>query len=1028
MTGLKNTRYIGRQQEIQQLMEFARNALSGKGGVIFVTGEAGIGKSALVKEVWRALREEAPPRIFAFGQCHNASATFLPFCQIVEDLLTPGAPFDVKDAALKVIREIGSDVVNVFFPSDAAAIIANALPAIPSIAEPADLEQMQVFGWYAQMLKAVAQHVPLVVCLEDMHAADMSSLNLLLHLGRELDGARVCIIVTLLTHDTPAEILFKQIRHTLERVHLFSRYSGKVGTGKLLERITAELQGYGAQELSLSALKKTPKELEKAAHFVHDYLLASYGTNFSDRFEHFLVTRTAGNPLFLKEMLKNFEEKGQIAATVSHVAPDSFWRLSSIIERIEGFFEKIEHVTEERVGRIDGELRTILDAASVCGSEWSAELLARVLECDESRLLATIADTFVAAHDLFEDRGTRTLPDGRVLHRFSFCHALIRDEVYAHVAAAEKASLHARIGEQLERMFPDDARDIAADLAWHFCHAHVAGKAVSYCLKAAKNANARYGASEALYFGEMGLEMLRAHVGEFAEQVSADSQWRLVLELSKAAEAMGDREDESERLRMGIAYVEDHLPVAHLADEQLRADVYAQLGKLYYRQGVNMPEAIRYCEMALDIYERRDQKMPMFQTLYQLANVYPYVRETDALPTPHEKSIEVFEKCLSLAEQLRDIPLQVRCASSLSVKLIGIDFTQAERYARQALSLANTPETCDAYVLIKALNAMAAACRENGKFLTGIRYLEHALERAKILGDVLLEAAISNDLGFDYGRYINFQPQAQAALENSLAIRMRVEVSQSATLANLGWMLTRQGKWREAEAHFRKALIASNERSEAIYRGNIGRLYELQENYAQAEMEFLYRLEVLEKYRDARNLFGYTELTLNYALLGDEEQSRRYMEVARTLYEHENRPRRKWWCLYEIADGHRMLGAFNAAKSACQQSLKWFTEEVEDAENVLYLAEARLVMGKILVDTGSYEDALAFLEHARAALERCQHYALGDALLYLGKAYQGRENHAAAREYLTRAIGEFQRLELHHKQREAEVARQRPEQ
>jgi tetratricopeptide (TPR) repeat protein len=176
---------------------------------------------------------------------------------------------------------------------------------------------------------------------------------------------------------------------------------------------------------------------------------------------------------------------------------------------------------------------------------------------------------------------------------------------------------------------------------------------------------------------------------------------------------------------------------------------------------------------------------------------------------------------------------------------------------------------------------------------------------------------------------------------------------------------------------------------------------------------------VLEQQQRSHNLFGYTGIAQNYALSGDEAQSRHYLEAAYTLFEEEPRPRRKWWCLYEIADGYRMLKEYDTAKTACQKSMEWFLNTAENAEDLIYLAGARLVMGKILVETEEHQEALSYLNKAKTAFETCRHYALGEAWFYLGKAYQGIGDHQA-REYIKRALAEFQRLKLQHKASKAQ--------
>jgi len=107
------------------------------------------------------------------------------------------------------------------------------------------------------------------------------------------------------------------------------------------------------------------------------------------------------------------------------------------------------------------------------------------------------------------------------------------------------------------------------------------------------------------------------------------------------------------------------------------------------------------------------------------------------------------------------------------------------------------------------------------------------------------------------------------------------------------------------------------------------------------------------------------------------------------------------------------------AKTTCRKSIEWFLNNAENAEDLIYLAGSRLVMGKILVETEEHQEALSYLNKAKSAFETCQHYALGETLFYLGKADQGVGDHQA-REYINQALSEFHRLKLHHKAREAQ--------
>ena len=1051
MTRADETIFVGREEELQDLVEFARQAVSGKAGVAFVTGAAGSGKTALLEACLRRLRQADARVIVAAGRGKSGSASYFPFRALLADLLLssslePPQRDLIREAARAAVQEIGAAGVNLFFPPPAAKLLGfDAPPEASDRLLRKDLEQVQLFGWYGQIIKTLARQCPFVLVLDDLHQADLSSLLLLRHLGRELTDAPVLLLAAYRPPETRPDSWLSHLKQAI--AHLLpsgTPHPHEPAPEPLLAQIQTELAQRGAKVCALDVSLEPPEQQAKIARFVHACLLAKYGTHFSDEFEAFLIEISEGNPLFLLETLLDFEEKGRIKPR-SDAQQD--WELPTEFEFIRNFPETVADVINRRFMRLAAPLREFLECASAHGEVFRVEALSPDVQASYEETLAKLC-----AHRFLVAGADQTLPNGTCLHEYAFRHPAIREWIYGQLPADRKARIHADTGLRLEQLYEPDTAEIGAELAAHFYHGAVPEKAVSYCLQAAAGANCRYGTPEALHFGLMGLNAVETDGSTFTPEMAAAHKWRLLLELSKAEENGGDHQAQENHLRRGIAYLEQNLPVLHVTEEELYADAYRQLGKLQARQGVNRQEAQEYLEEALYIYEKHQRRKDAAEVLLLLGTLFPA-----------GEAFALLERSCAMAAELRDVDLRIRCLQRLTEKYAECDFTLAENCARQAFQLLqdlrSTPlslpvnggryaeerkvssprlrgdkggwcvspvlaaaEQPEPYLQIKVLTLMASICRENGKFQTGLGHLETSLEIARRLGDILLEAVLLNELGFDYGRFATFQDKARATLEQSLALRSRAGFDQSAPLYNLGWLFTRQGRWQEAETCFRKALNASGESDQAVYRGSIGSLYEFQEKYAQAEMELLYRLEVLEKSAPAPNLFGYTGIAVNYALEGHETQSRHYLEIAQTLFERETRPRKKWWGLFEIAEAYRMLKDYATAQTACQQAIEWFQNQAEDAENLIYLAEARLVMGKILVDLGQPQDALALIEKARAAFETCQHYALGETLFALGKAQQGLGESSRAKEYFTAALAEFRRLELHHKAREAQAA------
>ncbi len=177
-------------------------------------------------------------------------------------------------------------------------------------------------------------------------------------------------------------------------------------------------------------------------------------------------------------------------------------------------------------------------------------------------------------------------------------------------------------------------------------------------------------------------------------------------------------------------------------------------------------------------------------------------------------------------------------------------------------------------------------------------------------------------------------------------------------------------------------------------------------------------------------LLDYSLPCLNYAMAGKIAECKELLAESQTMYAQENFPLWQWEYSYYVAETYRILGEFEPAKRFCQQALEGFLHHAEDPEDLIYVADARLIWGKILVDTGEYQEAIAALEKVRETCAAYHYYALGETLLYLGKAYQGLGGPIFLRQAktcLSEAIAEFQRLQLHHKEHEAqEVLRTLP--
>ena len=1004
--------FAGRENELQELTAYAREALAGKAGVLFISGEAGMGKTTLVTELLRRLTVEYPNLITLSKKCTLEGVSYLPFRGILEDLLERRSEVKisgevarkgekVKDTVIDVIKNVGADVLSVFLPQTVAGITEKGMLSVfgqffskrqkdlGGLVAPKDLEQIQVFGWYTRVMKNIADKFPLALFIDDLHWADASSLNLLLHLGRELEGSRILVIGTYRSHD--------------------------VAPNALLTQITAKLGRYGAKAFSLDVSQEQPSAQQRAAQFVRDYLTSRYQTNFSDRFERLLADRTEGNALFLTELLKNMEEKGEI------VQDGGAWRLTAQISGLADLPERVEQTIKERVDRVTQFSKTLaetLECASVEGDDFIAQVIAKVKERDDMQLLEELTDQLMSAHQLIYERGGKSLANGSRIHEFAFKHNLIREYVYHHLPKTKRELLHVKIGDCLERLYAPNADEIAAQLAVHFYHGYVPEKAVSYGLKAAQDANARYGAAEAVRFAKMGLEALETRKAALPPNEYAETKIRLLLELAKAEENGGNPQEQKDHIQAGIECLEKNISLLEGIAEILSAIVYFQLGKLYTKNVSKKQFAKNYLEKALSVYEQHSDQKNVAETLYLLGDVYPFIQPFKGEPPSREKGKDAVKRSLFIAESLKDVELQSKCLSSLAWKYAGTPY--AEECSIKALELSKTIGELNKSL---ALLARAKVCRHQKKHKTGIQFLEEALQIALKNGDILLEVEILSCLGNDYGAYVYLQKESKETIEKSLLIRERLGIKHADSFCILGAWFAKQGKWKHAEDYYQKAIIESREMSQAYYKFNLGIFYMLCEQYDKAAKEFLDQLKIIQRHDLSLPSFeDCAKIALNYLLLGNYTEFKKYMDGADFFSKQEELPSNKVRYERTTAEIYRILGKLETAKNYCQHSLDWFLTNADDPENSLDVAEARLNMGKILVDMGEHQDAIEYLEKARAAFEICQHYALGETLLYLGKAHGGLGGvilRRQGKEYVTQALAEFERLELAHKASEA---------
>jgi DNA-binding winged helix-turn-helix (wHTH) protein/tetratricopeptide (TPR) repeat protein len=451
---------VGRDEALARMRGWLEKMLRGERQIVFVTGEAGIGKTALVDTFTRSIASDGSIRI-GRGQC-------------LEQYGTSEAYLPVLEAIGRLCREHGKvvDVLRAHAPM--------WLVQMPSLLSASDREALgrellgatreRMLREMSEALEVLTADQPLVLILEDLHWSDSSTLDLISYLARQRHSAHLMLIGTY----RPVELIV---------------------SGHPLKAVKQELLAkHKCEELPLEYLRENA---------VADYFSGKFPVNrFPAELARLIHERTEGNPLFMVNAVDYLATEGLILEV------EGSWELVVGIKNVEvGVPESIKQMVEKQIDRLDAEDQRTLEAASVAGADFSSEAVAAGLGEDRAAIEAR-CEKLARQRQFIHDQGIRVLPTGEPVGRYGFIHALYQNVLYERAPASRRVQLHRRIGERGEEVYGERAREIAAELAMHFERAQDYKRAAKYVQKAADTAIRRFAYQEAVVLSRRGLELL----------------------------------------------------------------------------------------------------------------------------------------------------------------------------------------------------------------------------------------------------------------------------------------------------------------------------------------------------------------------------------------------------------------------------------------------------------------------------------------------------------------------------------------
>ena len=432
--------FVGRQRETDELRAALDNAMSGRGRLIVLAGEPGIGKTRMAQEL-AANAEELGSQVL-WGRCHEGPGRppYWPWVQLIRSY--------VRNCDTERLgAEMGSG----------AAIIAEVVPEVgerfSDLSPPPGLESEQarfrLFDSVTAFLKRAANARPTVLILEDLQWADTPSLLMLEFLSAELLDTPLLLLGTYRDVDLPRN---NPLSHTLGELARQQYFREFLLQGLSREDVTRFMAGAAGAEPSQELAKRV-----------------------------FLTTE--GNPLFMTQIVQLLVQRGQIKP--GGTVPDPM--------RDVEIPQSVRLAIRRRLSRLSEDSLRILRVAAVIGREFSLDRLAALTEtATEERLLVMLEEALT-------DRVIEELP--RSVGRYQFSHALIQDTLAQELSPTRKVRLHASIAQTLEDQYGEDVEIHAAELAHHYAEAEAETgphKMVHYASLAGEWALSAYAYDEAL--------------------------------------------------------------------------------------------------------------------------------------------------------------------------------------------------------------------------------------------------------------------------------------------------------------------------------------------------------------------------------------------------------------------------------------------------------------------------------------------------------------------------------------------------
>jgi len=779
-------KFIGREKALKTVRDAMYDSIDGKGKLVLISGEAGIGKTRLVEELLQHSKSENV--LVLMGKCffREGGDPYLPFVEAINDYVRQQKE---QEKEVAIPAELGGmisrDSARANMPMGLIGISGDAdeVAEVKPTKVDVTLERERMFETVYKFFSDISKKQPLIFFLDDMHWADNATLQLLYYLARSIRESRVLILGAYRSEEIESSAEAHPLTETLQRMT----------RERLVQRITLERMSLDDTAKIIDSMfeREMPKNL--AEHLYKD---------------------TEGNPYFIEEVVKSLVESGAIDpnAKDSEIDVAKMKIPSSVTDLIS---RRIEQLAEDT--------RKVLDYASVIGNEFNYYVLLSTTGSEEEVMVESL-DKLLDLKLIKEDPTTGG-------ENYMFTHNMNREVIYQNLSRAKRRLMHKKVAKSLEDVYKGREDTVIYSLAYHYSQAADLEKAIDYNLKAGEKAMSIFAFTEALNYYKRALEGIGTReideksvdkevniLNRIGEIYAIQGDWRSALkhhyeairlcegnspQKSMAYRLIGMIEMERAEWKIAIDSCEKALKISEaiqdysgmsdafsglawiswkigdhektliyanksienakrIKNESMVAKAYIDIGNSYNELLSNYDMALEYYENALRILQRD------MTDLNQLARAYNNIGDVFMKKNEYEKAIEYFKKCLDISTKTGDIRFKAFGTANIGECLIRMgEGDKAKPYLDESLKMFEKSD--NRYMISQMYHFYGVMAKQKSQWEEAARNFDIAL---KIQEEHNLPLALANT-NLEYGLMLKAKgdnAKAKPFLETALAL------------------------------------------------------------------------------------------------------------------------------------------------------------------------------------------------------------------------------------------------------------------